>query len=76
MFVSAGYQRAPWKVDVVYHDFSAEDGGADYGSEIDASVGYRFAKRYGVLVKAARFDADGPGFADTTKFWLMLSAGF
>jgi hypothetical protein len=46
----------------VYHDFSAETGGIDYGGELDVSVGRKLGGRYGVLFKGAFFSADS-GFA-------------
>lgn len=60
---------------MVYHDFSAETGGGDYGSEINVSFSRKIGERYSVLAKAADYDADG--FAtDTTKLWLMFTASF
>lgn len=66
---------ANWNI--VYHDFKAEDGGAKYGTELDASVGSSFAKRYGALLKVAFFDGEpGSAYQDTTKLWLQLTASF
>jgi hypothetical protein len=60
---------------LVWHDFSAEAASADYGTEWNASAGYKFGKNYEVLAKFADYQADG--FAtDTTKVWLQLSATF
>jgi hypothetical protein len=62
-------------LNLIWHDFSAEATNADYGTEWDASAGYKFGKNYEVLAKFADYQADG--FAtDTTKFWLQLSATF
>ena len=64
-----------FKADLTYHEFDADFGGLDYGSEWDASAGYKFGTRYEVLAKYANYMADG--FAtDTTKFWIQLSAAF
>lgn len=76
LYLKLGYDYARWRLQLVYHDFSAETGGADYGSEIDASADRPIGDRYKLLVKLARFDADGAGFADTTKAWIMLSGSF
>jgi len=58
-------------IDVRYHTFEAESGGADYGDEIDFRVGYKFNKRFrGDLYFA---DFDGDDFGDVTKFWFMAS---
>lgn len=67
--------RFNWNL--VWHEFNAEDGSGSFGQEIDASVGTRFAKRYGVLLKAAWFDGKRfSGYDDTTKFWVQFTAGF
>ena len=76
LYLRFGYKYAPWTFQAVYHDFSAESGGGDYGSEIDLSASRRFGDRYGLLLKAAAFDGDDPSFVDTTKIWVMLTAGF
>jgi len=66
-----------WNWDVLYHDFEAESGGESFGSEINASVSRKLGEKYGVLVKAAWFDADrDSSYADTTKLWLQLTADF
>lgn len=59
---------------VVYHEFESDVGGVDYGSEWNASLGFRIGK-VGVLAKYANFDSDG--FAtDTEKFWLQAEISF
>lgn len=58
------------KAQAIYHKFEADVGGADYGDEIDASLGFKVGK-VGVLFKYADYNSDG--FAvDTTKFWFQL----
>jgi hypothetical protein len=42
-----------------YHDFSAESGGADYGSEIDLVAAYKFGNGFTSIVKFASFESDG-----------------
>jgi hypothetical protein len=60
---------------VVYHDFSADNGGADYGTEWDAVIKRNFMKHYSVMLKYADYQADT--FAtDTKKVWLQLGAKF
>ena len=60
---------------VVYHDFSADTGGTDYGSEWNASIGRDFMEHYSVLLKYADYNADS--FAtDTQKVWVQLGAKF
>lgn len=57
----------------VYHDFSAETGGGDLGSEIDLQVQARIAGRVGALAKFADYDGPAGGPADRTKIWFGLS---
>lgn len=76
LYFKFGYRVAGWQLQAIYHDFSAETGGRDYGSEIDFAAAKTFAERYAVLFKAARFDTDTPAFADTTKIWMMITAPF
>lgn len=59
-------------LEAVYHDFSADDGGADYGSEIDLGVTYKFSSRASVQFQIADYAADDFA-ADTTKAWLTLN---
>ncbi|RLA41512.1 MAG: hypothetical protein DRQ64_02105 [Gammaproteobacteria bacterium] len=63
------------KLVAVYHDFQAETGGMDYGSEIDFVAAYTFCKKYSVLFKYAAYDADDYS-TDTDKAWLMVTAAF
>lgn len=57
------------------HQFDAETGSTDYGSEIDVSYATALSEHVDLLVKAARYDADQ--FAtDTTKVWVMLTCSF
>ncbi len=59
---------------VVYHDFDSDFGGIDYGSEVDASLGFRVGP-VGLLAKYANYNAKGFG-VDTKKFWLQAEWGF
>jgi hypothetical protein len=58
-----------------WHDYGAEAVSRDYGTELNLSASYKFAKRYEVLAKFADYRADG--FArDTRKYWLQFGASF
>lgn len=59
---------------IVWHDFSSDVGGIDYGSEIDASLGITLGG-VALLAKYARYDADLFG-SDTQKFWLQAGVNF
>jgi len=63
-----------FKADVTYHEFEADFGGLNYGSEWDASLGVKLGV-VGLLAKYATYDASG--FAvDTEKFWLQAEVAF
>jgi len=63
------------KLIAFYHDFEAETGGMDYGSEFDFIAAYKFGKNYSVLFKYAAYEADDFS-TDTDKAWLMFTAAF
>ena len=60
-----------------YHDFSAEQGSSDYGSEIDVSYAHPIPGVKGLvgLVKYASYDADEFS-VDTDKFWAQLQYSY
>lgn len=58
------------------HDFAAESGALDYGKEVNLLATTRLGKHTGLLLKFADFRGDSPGFQDTKKAWVMLTASF
>lgn len=63
------------KLTAVYHDFAADNGDADYGSEIDLAAAFPVNERLSLLAKFADYDADG--FAvDTRRYWLQAEYAF
>lgn len=68
-----GWKRAFGAVtaNLVWHDFQADRGGADYGDEWNASLAWAFKPGWNALLKFARYDSDGFG-ADVDKLWLSL----
>ena len=54
---------------LAFHQFDSAAGDIEYGTEWDASVGFRVG-RLSILVKYADYDATGFG-ADTRKLWLQ-----
>lgn len=74
-FVTAKYKYGVWNFTGVYHDFSAESGSADWGTELDLSAGRSFGDHYGLLFKAAFYDADQHA-TDTNKFWIMFTGKY
>lgn len=80
IYVGASYDFKDLKVlpglkaAVTYHEFDSDVGSISYGSEWDASLGFKLGP-VGVLVKYANYDASA--FAvDTEKLWLDLAFSF
>ncbi len=65
LYVSVGGPVAGFNLTAFYHDFSAESGGADYGTEFDFVVAKKFANRFTAIAKYADFNSDG--FARDTQ---------
>ncbi|WP_295801313.1 alginate export family protein [uncultured Microbulbifer sp.] len=60
---------------VTYHQFSAAEGSADWGSEWDLSYGRKLTDNLTGLLKFASYSADQHS-VDTDKVWLQLTASF
>jgi hypothetical protein len=63
----------------VYHDYSAQQGGNNYGEELDLSYGHPIPGVKGLvaLAKYANYDsADNAVTVDTEKFWLQLQYSY
>ena len=80
LYVKAGY--APGAVGpfqgtkfvAVYHDYSADQNGGDYGSEVNLLATTKW-ESLGFTLKYADYDSDG--FAtDTNKVWIQVDFGF
>ena len=76
-YVSLKVPVGKWKLTAVYHDFAADTGGGDHGTEIDLSAARKLSDRYGLLLKGAFFSADSAStLTDTDKLWVMLTASY
>jgi hypothetical protein len=58
-----------------YHDFSAQDSGANFGREVSLAAGRSLGRHLRADLIVADFSGSG-GFDDTRKIWLMLGASF
>ena len=76
LYLKLGFKPGKWNLQLIYHDFSAETGSGDYGTEIDLSAQRKLGDRYGLLLKLADFQADDAPFVDTMKLWVMLTASY
>ena len=71
VYIGVAGAIGPVKLSATYHDFSAEEGGADYGDEIDVVATYAIRDGVTAQLKFADYNADE--FAsDTTKIWATL----
>lgn len=59
------------RTQLVVHDFSADAGNADHGSELNVRIEKRFADRFAVSLLFADYQADNFG-VDTTKWAIWL----
>ena len=60
---------------VVFHEFNAESGSMEWGTELDVIFNRKFGKRHTGTLKFASYDAKEFS-VDTDKVWLMWSAAF
>jgi len=75
LFLSVTAGLGKWKFMAIYHDFSADTGGANWGTEINAVVIYNTPWKQQVALKFAAYDAKDWA-TDTTKLWIWTSWGF
>jgi hypothetical protein len=76
LFATVKFKAGDWNLTGVYHDFSAETGGGNFGTEFDVSAGRKLGDNYSVLIKGAFFSSDDPAYPDTDKVWIMLTASY
>ncbi len=76
VFATVKYKAGRWNLTGMYHDFSAESGSGDFGTEIDLSAGTKISDHYSILFKGAFFSGDSASYPDTNKFWIMLVASY
>ncbi|MFK8013884.1 MAG: alginate export family protein [Gammaproteobacteria bacterium] len=74
-YVSAGGFFRGVKMAAIYHDFSADVGGASYGDEINLVASRQFGKNYSALLKYASYSADELA-TDRRRIWLQVGAKF
>lgn len=76
-YLSAGGAAAGVQLLAVYHDFTADKGGGDYGTEWDFQAMKNIGKTYSLIAKYAAYRAGGAaGMVDTDKLWLVAQTSF
>ena len=76
LYATVKFKAGKWNLTGVFHDFSAETGSGDFGTEFDVSAGTKLSKNYGLLFKGAFFSSDDVSYPDTNKFWIMFTANY
>ena len=71
-YVSVAGTVLGFQLSGIYHDFSADKGGEDFGSELDLQIRRTFRKKYSFALKYADFQADSGSHPNTEKLWLVL----
>ena len=75
LYIKAVTKLGGFKLVGVYHDFSADNGSTDYGTELDLLVVKPIDKNLKALVKYSDYSADTFS-TDTQKIWVSLEAKF
>jgi len=70
-YLGVGGKHGAWNWQALWHDFSAERGGADYGTEFDALVGYAVRSNLNLLLKFADYHSQGFS-SDERKLWASV----
>jgi hypothetical protein len=69
VYLSLRCRTGAWRSAAVYHDFTAETGASDYGTELDLELLYSAA--HGLELAAAAAFYDSRGFStDVRKVWI------
>lgn len=67
----------PVNLAATWHDFQAEKGSDDFGSEIDLAATWPVSEMWNLQLKYANFDTDDASqYADTQKAWLVVQFKF
>ena len=71
IYVGLKGAAGPVKLGAFYHEFTAEDSGDDFGSEIDLVATWPASKYLTLQLKFASFSTDDSSrFDDTDKVWV------
>ncbi len=75
LFLTVNAKVGRWTLGAEYHDFSADSGGASYGTELDGFAVYKTSWKQQFGLKFALYDAD-EWTVDTQKVWFFTRWGF
>ena len=60
----------------VFHDYEADEGSADYGSEWNLQAVKVFSPKYSAGLKFSAYDGNDLPYRDTSKFWVWGEINF
>lgn len=72
LYLDASGKLGPVLWILAYHDFQAEDGSDDWGSEWDLEAAWPLNEQFTVKLNYAHFDSDDAAYTDAEKLWLTL----
>ena len=73
-YIGVKAKLGPVSCAAIIHDFSADAGSGEFGTELDLEASYPVSKQVKVGVKFAQFEADASStLTDTDKLWFWLS---
>ncbi len=75
LYGMVGLNIAGVDLNLIYHDFQADAGGSDYGTEYDLKLSKKFGENYAVQAFYADYSADEYK-TDTQKFWLQFVVNY
>lgn len=75
LYLTINAKLGSWTLVGMYHDFSADSGGFDWGTELDAAVIWTAPWKQKFSIKYADYNAKDHA-SDTKKIWLWTSWGF
>jgi len=72
IYVGATGNLGGLKLAAYYHDFSAEDGSGNFGTEWDLMGSWPLNKQFTTQLHYANFSSDSDRYSDAQKVWLTL----
>ena len=71
-YLKAAAKAGPANLGIAFHDFTAAEGGADYGREVDMSISCPLGEKLDLLFKFARYNAREHA-TNITKGWFVIT---
>src|SRR5690606_4565987 len=77
-FYTLGVNELPYADTLLafYHDYEADQGSGDFGSEWNLQAVKVFSPRYAARLKFSAYDGSDPPYRDTTKMWVWGEINF